>query len=683
MSSSSTLPPSELPQPQLRGQQPPRIQPVRYCVTLGVALLATFVVLGAMDTRSLFVATLLSFAIGLLSLRLSAAVIANFRQLFGTSTSTRVVAIVTGAVVAPAVLLLLDRWLQNGALGLAAVAVAYLTIGVTLTRFRTGEPGPSVAAWITLAIGIALSGLGVALAAVGGLPTLIPLGLLGLGAVAFAPIGFSLTSEIISRRFGDWPAWRYAAVAAGAVVAAVGFAAWLLHGSDLAFVAVLAVVGVAVLLMVGFAARSNVDVITVIVAAAVVWAIGHQQSVPVPPELEPSEDQPVLAAFGDSYMSGEGATDYFENTNSDGDDTRCRRAPTAYPVLLIERPPTLAQDGEASTQDDDPTAPTDDEQQQRDQEPEQLPEQLAFQACTGAVIDQVVAQAEELPLPIRNQVDVALVSMGGNDTYFSTLVQACLSPADCSELGEAYTRRLEQVEQHLITAYGQIAAAVPAHTELYVMPYPIPVRETGCRHSVLSRAEHRFLEAFTRELNQTVRDAVQASGTDFVVVDPVETAFQERQLRVCDGATADTEGVNFLAANGVLGSVGEGVNPLNWTHNSFHPNARGHAAIYEALSNHLAGLDPAEDGTAELRSGSTEGDTLERTTACLDADDLKACTQRWTIEETARGLLWRFVPLSGLLVTAWAAALALVGLWRGLLTTTDAPTAPAAPGADA
>ena len=195
---------------------------------------------------------------------------------------------------------------------------------------------------------------------------------------------------------------------------------------------------------------------------------------------------------------------------------------------------------------------------------------------------------------------------------------------------------------------------------------------------MLSRAEHRFLEAFTRELNQTVRDAVDASGTDFVVVDPVETAFQDRQLRVCDGANADTEGVNFLAANGVLGSIGEGVNPLNWTHNSFHPNARRHAAIYEALSNHLAGIEPDTATTAELSSGSTDGELLERTTACLDEDDLKACTQRWTIEETARRLLWRFVPLSGLLVAAWATGLALVGLWRRLLTTEAAPATPGA-----
>jgi hypothetical protein len=57
--------------------------------------------------------------------------------------------------------------------------------------------------------------------------------------------------------------------------------------------------------------------------------------VPTSAVTDPQPGEPFFVAFGDSYISGEGAERFFEGTN----DTRanqCRRAPTAYPVRLAD-----------------------------------------------------------------------------------------------------------------------------------------------------------------------------------------------------------------------------------------------------------------------------------------------------------------------------------------------------------
>ncbi|MFK8023216.1 MAG: hypothetical protein AB8G26_04555, partial [Ilumatobacter sp.] len=55
-----------------------------------------------------------------------------------------------------------------------------------------------------------------------------------------------------------------------------------------------------------------------------------------------------VVAFGDSFISGEGARDFFESTDQKGSDrNECRRAPTAYPALVA-----LDDDGEPVGHDD-------------------------------------------------------------------------------------------------------------------------------------------------------------------------------------------------------------------------------------------------------------------------------------------------------------------------------------------
>ena len=84
----------------------------------------------------------------------------------------------------------------------------------------------------------------------------------------------------------------------------------------------------------GFVWRGESLLIVLIFGFVVVWVSLDRSVEPLP---EPPDDQPQIVAVGDSYMSGEGAPEYFAHTNITGDEkNECRRAPTAYPVLVAQ-----------------------------------------------------------------------------------------------------------------------------------------------------------------------------------------------------------------------------------------------------------------------------------------------------------------------------------------------------------
>lgn len=117
---------------------------------------------------------------------------------------------------------------------------------------------------------------------------------------------------------------------------------------------------------------------------------------------QPTPDQYV--AIGDSYQSGEGAGDYSENT--DDDNNQCHRSANAYPWLLTR-------------------------------EPDPLPLELKFVACSGAVIDDLTTteiRTDDVPYNEGAQLDnlndstaLATVGIGGNDLDFSGTLKGCVT----------------------------------------------------------------------------------------------------------------------------------------------------------------------------------------------------------------------------------------------------------------
>jgi lysophospholipase L1-like esterase len=590
---------------------------------------------GAVRRSSLFLGVLAIFAVGLIAIQLHRVVRdADVGPLSRWSSIAAVGATGVGLVT----LGILGVWEGSGFYG---VALLYVGIGLAIGVLRSKPRRyPRRAAGRLLAGSVALTLTGVVTAALG-----LTWGwwLVVLGVLS-APIGIALCSEVVLRLLQSWrPVRSVACAAGGLVLLAIGVKLLDRVGIDLAYLA--AAAGVVVLVMLAIAARSNIDVVFVIAVAAVVWTLG-QQSVPEPDALQPRGDDELFAALGDSYMSGEGADEYYEGTNAPGQST-CRRAPTAYPPLLgLERGVTV-------------------------------PDHLIFRACSGADIRDVVAPAgtaesqvtqlrdklDEIGAP-DNRIAFVLVSMGGNDALFGTIGRTCLLPIDCTDLAPAFRGNLASVDEALDSAYADLRAQLPG-VRVVVVPYPVPLHTDSCDESIFSPAEHAFLHDFTSDLNRTIAESADDAG--FPVVDTMPTALAG--LKLCEPNAEDT-GVNFLAANSVVGTLEQSLNPTNWLHNSLHPNARGHEAMRSALVTWLsreADLGPfavrrnaatQDSSLATLQAPTTDSPCLgERGAALAD------CAREWASRETARRLVregWRLLPL---VLGAWLLALPFVRLW--------------------
>jgi lysophospholipase L1-like esterase len=201
-------------------------------------------------------------------------------------------------------------------------------------------------------------------------------------------------------------------------------------------------------------------------------------------------------------------------------------------------------------------------------------------------LDQYRAALAELD---EGDAQFVLLSIGGNDAGFGEVAKACVGPGDCSEIGARWLDRLDDVRAHLDAAYEQVDEAfeVPVH----VVPYPMPLADHGCWWSWLGEGEVRFLAGFVHELNAVIASAAAAHGFD--VVETMETVFEPDRLRICDRNLPRHLGMNFLAMNPTSGALADVVNPLNWIHNSLHPNETGHAVIERAIEAWITDPTPA------------------------------------------------------------------------------------------
>ena len=329
------------------------------------------------------------------------------------------------------------------------------------------------------------------------------------------------------------------------------------------------------------ASRGEWDSILLVALFAVAFTWGPATAAPGP-ELQVSSETPVFAVFGDSYISGEGAGVFYEGTNQKGVN-ECRRSPGAWaPVLAREGLP----DG---------------------------PDRLAFFACSGAKAREIwqVDQAAQGPAAAARHefgqgqlaefrsvdpgpVEFSFVSIGGNDSLFSEIGQTCMGPGDCTDIAQTWLDALDSprdfggpvpttLRDELVAAYTAIADATGA--PVVAVPYPLPVTDAGCDSTLLTENEHRFINEFVVELNRVVRSAATVAGAHYV--DTVESALAGQ--RVCGPGAA---GLNFITLSPVPGSIEDTLAPVNWIHNSVHPNEIGHALLADAVREWLVVNDP-------------------------------------------------------------------------------------------
>jgi lysophospholipase L1-like esterase len=544
------------------------------------------------------------------------------------------------------------------------IIAGYLSTGALLTRARTEETAArqqTIGLWGSVLCGfLTLLGLGL-VAAFDDLPgwlLLLAGACVAVGLLA-APVGAALLAErAVDVCSGAWDQRARTVVAlmvAGGVVSvgAAGAVAWW-YGAAWLFVALLAVAGLAVAIVSGTLA----DVFAVLGIIALMGVTPQQE--PLPEALKPGEGQQVLVALGDSYMSGEGADTYYEGTDTGGEN-QCRRAPTAWAVQAAQRYFNglvfLACSG-ARTYNVRHDAP-------RTQTPEPRPQD----GEPGTQLDQY----DDLLAARGFDADLVVLSIGGNDAGFSTIGKACAVPGSCDteDMRSWFTNELPQVERELESTFQQVRQTFP-DTPVAITAYPDPIyMEPGetepCDDLALSAGDVRFIKDFLGRLNDAVKAAADANGLAFVA--QTEQALARAGMQLCDPVNGSRPGVNFVGLRSVSGLADQRFNPLNWIHNSFHPNERGHTALLRAFDTWWAETGSELTAPGPLPEGTDMMDGVEIEPQCdlvgdgMDQPKCRSNADDWTLHQLAQAAIpWSLVVLL-VALPAWLFSVAFFG-WR-------------------
>lgn len=386
-------------------------------------------------------------------------------------------------------------------------------------------------------------------------------------------------------RLGLRPVGPEVPLVLGVVLFVIGLLLFMGLRLKLPFWPALAIALLIALIGASFVMRGEGLLLVVAVGFASVWVL-LDRSEKIPTNPNPTAADRIVA-FGDSYISGEGAATYFQGTNRKGaQPNQCRRSPTAFPYVVAK----------------------------------DMGMALDFFACSGAKADDLHLQAQQPDSPPnvvggRPQVDnlpadvssvkVALVSIGGNDALFGDVGKGCLLPGSCESLREMWLSNLDQIGPRVTRAYEAIKQRLPG-VPVVAIPYALMLEDHSCDSSLLLDAEHEFLSEFVTTLNDRIRVSAANAGVHYFD----SQLFAYEGARVC-GSRLDDAAVNFVALGPVEGTALDRLNPANWTHNSLHPNRQGHARTAELLADHLRNLlngveagsaaNPAPDPGARFR----------------------------------------------------------------------------------
>lgn len=230
-------------------------------------------------------------------------------------------------------------------------------------------------------------------------------------------------------------------------------------------------------------------------------------------------------ALGDSYASGTGTRDYFEDSGS------CLRSPKAYPQLWADS------HGAAN---------------------------FDFAACSGAVTDDVNSGQLD---GLSADTTLVTISIGGNDIGFVDVITRCLTGTDegCdSAVDEAAEKARSELPDKLDTTYANIRSAAP-DAKVVVVGYP-RINEMGdCGIPFYSEHKRQRINEGADELASVTSERASAAGFSFA--DP-RSAFEGH------GVCSSDEWIN---------------GPSDPIQESFHPDVDGHANAYLPTLNSVTG----------------------------------------------------------------------------------------------
>jgi hypothetical protein len=414
-----------------------------------------------------------------------------------------------------------------------------------------------------------------------------------------------------------------------------------------------------------FVWRGEGIILVVFIGFIAVWGMTDP---PTSAALDPNPESDVrILALGDSFISGEGAEEYFPGTNQLGRNrNECRRAATAHPYLVAD----------------------------------ELDASLTFVACSGAKatdlttcgqmasgdercrevwtdddraaagdVAGLLPQLENFTAAELAEFDVVMLSIGGNDVGFSTIVQACLLPRSCNERSTTWLGNVEALGPILIEAYGAVREAVGLETPVVVVPYPVVLDAETCNLG-LDEAEHLFVQDFTTALDEQIFRSAAIAGV-FAYRAGVD-AFAGNRL--CD----DDPAINHLVLDPAGGAASARYLPSAWIHGSMHPNVLGHRLlafgpisqsvegdglvgfVERALAGTLPGSEaPATEAEVEEADLAAAGSAVD----AVVADDLLTDGQ-WISDELYRTIRALLIPIVLALAGSFVLALGLANTDR-------------------
>jgi lysophospholipase L1-like esterase len=494
-----------------------------------------------------------------------------------------------------------------------------------------------------------------------------------------------------ANRFDRWKRWAPFALAGGGCLLLIGAGVGR-HRVPGHWMALTIIVIVA--LMFALASTTYADIAVIIAAIALLGITPAQTSSDRGddghPTLSAANDK-VLVAFGDSYMSGEGAQTFHSNTDYDQD--HCRRAPTAFAEIAGQFTPfngfiSFACSG-ARTFNVYRNDPTPKEKKNGDEPRRQ------YDDITTQLKAYDAAQKEDDFTP-----SLVLVGLGGNDAGFATIGAMCLAPGSCGHDEGSKNKDAEADQSNAVglllpnisRVEAQLAYTFAEFNETFVktdeypgtpvavVGYPDPIYngpDADCSQVPLSPDDRDFIQRLLRALNDAVRTAATRAG--LLYVDQMENSLSKAHLQLCDPANDNRTGLNIIGLQSVPGEAGERFNPQRWYHNSLHPNERGHAAMLVAFKNWLArNPNPALPGPSLTETQA--GDNLTRLNTPTEATTAPAikcniykdgktesCENagyRWATSEVAKSLAsgwWALIYLA-VAVGAWLIAVTAFAL---------------------
>ncbi|MEZ5246262.1 MAG: SGNH/GDSL hydrolase family protein [Acidimicrobiales bacterium] len=403
------------------------------------------------------------------------------------------------------------------------------------------------------------------------------------------PVGLALVS---ARQRGPRPVavgptradpWKITALAA-VVLLIVGFVWWLVViGDDVSTTLVFAGALGSLLFGASLVTRGEGLVVLVLVGLLMVWVVQDHTGPPAP--IPSVSSDAVLAAFGDSYLSGEGIGTFYADTNTGtsgdpdlaiGGVNSCRRSDDAYsPIVAAARGLELAFygcSGALATSGGFSGAPDD----------------IETERGVNSVYGQLLRWEDERGTD--NDPELVLLSLGGNDAGFATIGAACFLPGSCDDaLDAGATPALSGVTDRVEIALTKARELFPT-SPMVVVAYPqmFGPDVDRCGGQVpFNGTETRALQGFVDALNRAVGAAVERVGDSGIVhFTGASTSYEGERFCEVDtgGALVEPAAIRSLSFQPTEGDdLLDRLVPSRIIHNTFHPTRRGHELVAAKL----------------------------------------------------------------------------------------------------